>query len=543
MLPLVIARRASALLLALVLASPAAAQVRTIPAEAGNAPLTGLPAGPGSASYAPSLSAPSFAASLGGAPLVAAPFAPSAAAPSIAASAAPSFAPAAAAAPAAAPSARVAAAVSKPAEGKALSLSPAAAPAGAPFAAKTANRFIEKTADAEALSAPENLDALFDGRVAAAGLPAASAGPERAPQRKLSLAPSPRLLGKVGRVLNVVVPVAALGGIALAAVSPHLALAGLHALGQASYWIANPLAFLFTVPQIHRILSRRSAEVSTSMTAVGLFSALVTTLCFAFDGKDLMMYRNLAQTAGFAAMLGLQARYARSKGLAAPSKARALIETGAVVLAFAAIMAFAGPALMAVIPGVALMSSLLVPFQILSGFGFTYMMYAQLRKMELDHSAGDASAGMMWAYLGTKVIWVWSFATMLSLVAAPAWLALAAGALFAGVSWLATRVVLSRLLDASWSFLPEKLAFRGRTLTRRAMGDAGAFVVLAALILALSGVGHLAFASLLGITAGAGPLFAMYLLYTVQNLVAAMATSKTLRLQARFGQKTLDPRP
>ncbi len=70
---------------------------------------------------------------------------------------------------------------------------------------------------------------------------------------------------------------------------------------------------MFTVPQIHRILSRRSAEVSTSMTAIGLFSALVTTLCFAFDGKDLMMYRNLAQTAGFAAMLGLEAKYARAK--------------------------------------------------------------------------------------------------------------------------------------------------------------------------------------------------------------------------------------
>jgi hypothetical protein len=171
------------------------------------------------------------------------------------------------------------------------------------------------------------------------------------------------------------------------------------------------------------------------------------------------------------------------------------------------------------------------------------MMYAQLRKMSLEHSAGDSSAGMMWAYLGTKVIWVWSFATMLSLVAAPAWLALAAGAVFTGASWLATRYALSRLLDAPWTFLPEKITFRGRTLTRRAMGDAAAFVALAGLILALSAVGHLAFASLLGITPGAGPLFAMYLLYTVQNFVAATATSKTLRLQALFGQETQPSRP
>ncbi len=145
------------------------------------------------------------------------------------------------------------------------------------------------------------------------------------------------------------------------------------------------------------------------------------------------------------------------------------------------------------------------------------------------------------AYLGTKVIWVWSFATMLSLVAAPAWITLAAGALFAGACWLATRYALARLMNSTWSFLPEKFVFRGHTLTRRMMGDVAAFVALAALVLALSGIGHLAFASLLGITAGTAPLFAMYLIYTVQNLVAAMATSKTLRLQTRFGQEALKP--
>jgi hypothetical protein len=213
------------------------------------------------------------------------------------------------------------------------------------------------------------------------------------------------------------------------------------------------------------------------------------------------------------------------------------LETGALVLAFAAVMAAVGPLLMTAVPAAALMSSLLVPFQILSGFGFTYMMYAQLRKMELAHSAGDSSSGMMWAYLGTKVIWVWSFATMLSLVSAPAWLTLGVGAAFAGACWLATRWSLSRLLRSSWTFLPEKLVFRGRALTRRALGDAAAFVALAALILGLSGAGHLALAGLLGIKAGAGSLFAMYLLYTVQNLVAAMATSETLRLQARLGRR------
>jgi len=114
---------------------------------------------------------------------------------------------------------------------------------------------------------------------------------------------------------------------------------------------------------------------------------------------------------------------------------------------------------------------------------------------------------------------------------------------FAGACWLATRALLTRLLRASWTFLPEKISFRGRVLTRRAMGDAAAFVALAALILLLSGAGHLAFASILGVKAGAAPVFAMYLLYTVQNLVAALATSRTLRLHAHLGQLARKPRP
>jgi len=536
----VIARRARVLLFSLVLTSPAAAQVRAVPVASGGGAQAVLPGAERAVSFAPALAAPAFAASLNGAPLLAAPFAPFTAAPTIGAAVATPGSPAvAAAAASAAPEAARPGALEPAASPAEAAAAPEAVPAAAAVRAFGAGR-ASAPSDAQPPQPPLALDALFDGRAEARA--AASAGPERDAVEPRSLFRRTPLVRRAGRALKIAVPLAAAGTVVLGAAAPHLAMAAVHALGQASYWIANPLAFMFTVPQIHRILSRRSAEVSTSMTWVGLLSALVTTLCFAFDGKDLMMYRNLAQTAGFAAMLGLVARYGRAKAGRIPSKARATIETGAIVLGFTALLALTGPLLMAAIPGVALMNSLIVPFQILSGFGFTYMMYAQLRKMSLEHSAGDSSAGMMWAYLGTKVIWVWSFATMLSLLSAPAWLTLAAGAAFTGVCWLATRAVLSRLLRASWSFLPEKLTLRGRTLSRRAMGDAAAFVALAALILALSGAGHLAFA-LVGIKAGATSLFAMYLLYTVQNLVAAQATAKTLRLQARFGQKAQQPRP
>jgi hypothetical protein len=266
-------------------------------------------------------------------------------------------------------------------------------------------------------------------------------------------------------------------------------------------------------------------------------------LNFAFDGKDLMMHRNLAQLLGFGAMLLLQWRYARKPGQTPPSKRRALIEAGVFALAILGLMFAAGPVLMAVVPGIALMGSLLVPLQVLSGFGFTYLMYVQLSKMLRAHSAGDSSPAMTWAYLGTKTIWVWSLATMVSLATAPAWIVLPAAALFAAVCWFAGSAALSRLLKAPWAFLPEKVSLLGRSMPRERMIDVGAFVALSALILALSAAGFFAFVGLLGVPAAASARFAMYLLYMVQSLVASLATLKTLQLQKHLVQKAQELRP
>ena len=144
---------------------------------------------------------------------------------------------------------------------------------------------------------------------------------------------------------------------------------------------------------------------------------------------------------------------------------------------------------------------------------------------------------MMWAFLGTKTIWVWSLATMVSLATAPAWLTLPAAVGFAALCWLAGQAALARLLKAPWAFLPGQLSFQGRTLTRDRLVDIAAFVALSALILALSAAGYFAFVDVLGVPAAAAPRFAMYLLYMVQSLVACLATLKTLQLHKRFAAK------
>ena len=510
--------------LPLLISSLAAAQVRPVPVDAGRAPLavpggmTPLGAAPSSflsAPISPSL-APSFTAAPSPAEILAAAQAPAPLA----------VAPTAAASPVRQPAASAPTAPSLAGEPR-----PSVKRAGAERDS-TGGRATALDDARAAVLAPETprLDALFDGEAPRSVLAAAADGPER------PSAPKPLRRGIPRRVLKVAavaVPLAVIGGV-VGVLAPPAALLGLHWLGQAAYWLANPFAFLFTVPQIYRMLAHRSADVSSGMMAVGLAATATAVLNFAFDGKDLMMYRNLAQMFGFAAMLALRWRFTRAPGQPSPSRTRAILETGTAVLIIGGLMFAAGPALMAVVPGVALMNSLLVPLQIASGFGFTYLMYAQLSKMKRDHSSGDSSRAMMWAFLGTKTIWVWSLATMVSLATAPAWLTLPAAVGFAAVCWLAGKTALKRLLKAPWASLPDHVTFAGKTLRRERIVDIAAFVSLSALILALSAVGYFGFVDVLGVPHAAASRFAMYLLYMVQSLIACLATLKTLKLHKRY---------
>lgn len=513
----VIMRRALAAVLLSLSPCLASAQVRSVPAEAGRAPVTA----PALSPSLPSWSGPSLTLSLS--------------APSLT----PSLTPAVAPAPLATPDALISAAEAAPLPFPIAAAVPVALAAPVKPAARTPlTASLAILADRSADSSrgtPQDLGALFDGSLARAPLTAASTGDEQKPKPHFP-AMTPKETKRAKIALVVAVPAAAalaIGG----ALAPHLALAAVHWLGQASYWLANPFAFFFTVPQIHRMLSRRSADVSKPMMATGLMATVMMTLNMAYDGKDLMLYRNLAQALGFVVMIGLQHWFSRRVAKTVPSPKRAIVETVIAATAITLMLPLIGPFLAAAIPGIALIGSLLVPIQIVAGFGFTYLMYAQLSKMRREHSAGDSSPAMMWAYLGTKMIWVWSLAEMLSLVTAPPWITMSVAALFIALCWLAGRAALARLLHAPWKFLPEKLSLRGHTLTHAAMSDILAFLLLSALILALSAGAYFAFAAAMGVPAAVTSRFVMYLLYTVQSYVACLATMKTLRERARIDKK------
>jgi len=289
------------------------------------------------------------------------------------------------------------------------------------------------------------------------------------------------------------------------------------------------------------MLARRSGEVSPLMTVFGLLSALAAAACFAYDDKPLMMFRNFAQAGGFAVMLALEARFARARG-PRPSARRALVEISAIIAVLTAALLLAAPAAAAAIHSAAFFGPWLVPLQTLAGFGFTYMMYAQLKKMLVERSTGDSSPQMMWAFLGTKAIWIWSLATLLALSHAPAWITLSAGAAFAAACWLISHAVLSRVLTARWRFLPERFSLLGRGVSRAALGDVAAFAVLSALVGGLSLAGALILPAVFGIGTAGWSAFAMYVVYTVQTLVACVATLKTIDLR-RFLSRSEAPGP
>jgi hypothetical protein len=524
-------RRSLALVLSLLLpALPASAQVRPIPVEAGSAPLA-APAG-----FAPAFSLPvSLTLALS--------------APSLGSAIAPVRAPQ----PAAAPTVAVRAEASvqtAPAIAVQVKASIPSHPAQSADATERyreeaplphsvvegpAARAVSRAQEAGRAIPDADLNALFDGSAARAG--SAAAMPDSGASERRATLLSPKNTQRAKTAAAIAIPVAAAAAV-FGAVSPHIALVVLHWLGQGAYWLANPFAFAFTIPQIYTMLSRRSASISTSMITVGFLATAAMAVNMAFDGKDLMLYRNLAQAGGFAAIFILKSLFARASSGPKPSRNRALLETAAIVLAGTVLLFFLGPALAASVPGIAAMHALLVPIQVISGFGFTHLMYAQLTKMSREGSAGDSSPAMMWSYLGTKTIWLWSFATMLSLTTGPAWIVLSLGALFIGVCWFAGQAALSHLLHSPWNFLPQKLTFAGRTMTRDIMSDTVAFVALSALILALSAGGWLAFSSLLSLPAANVPRFLMYLLYTVQSLIACLATMRTLRMRASFDKKS-----
>lgn len=299
--------------------------------------------------------------------------------------------------------------------------------------------------------------------------------------------------------------------LALFAVAAGAGVAAFGVVAQIAFWTANILAFAYIAPQIHRLLRNRSADISSGTAAIGLIAAGVMTLDFAFLGQELMTYRNLAQAGGFALVLGLKAWY-DSRAPRGPASARgAAWRTALALSALGVLLVAGGPLALAIAPSAVWLDSLLVPFQMLSGLGFTWLMMPQFEKIAREGKVGDASEAMAWGFVGTRAIWVWSLAALAAIPAGGAAVALAPLGVFAlaalGVSGLA-------------------LSLLRRSKLTRWKGFLALAAVMAAEVLA----GWLILPRFAGIPVGAESEYLMYLCYLVQNLTAFLAAVMTARV-------------
>lgn len=287
-------------------------------------------------------------------------------------------------------------------------------------------------------------------------------------------------------------------------------------LAQAAFWTANILAFAYIAPQIHRLLRNRSADISTGTVAIGLVSAAVMTVDFAHLGQELMTYRNLAQAGGFAIVLGLKAWYDRRKTARPASAPAAAGRTTLALAGLGLILLAGGPLALALAPSAAWLSSLLVPFQMLSGLGFTWLMMPQFEKIAREGKVGDASEAMAWGFVGTRTIWIWSLSALAAIPLGGAAVSLAPLATFAVAALAVSGLALGLL--------------RRSNLTRWK-----GFLALAAVMAAEVLVGWLILPHFTAIPAGAESKYLMYLCYLVQNLTAFLAAVMTARAFRRSG--------
>jgi len=289
-----------------------------------------------------------------------------------------------------------------------------------------------------------------------------------------------------------------------------LGVAAFPLLAQAAFWTANVLAFVYIAPQIHRLLRNRSADISFGTAAIGFVSAAVMTMDFAHLGQALMTYRNLAQAGGFAILLGLKAWYDR-RAPAGPASASAAGWRTALALAGLGLVLIAGgPIALAIAPSALWLNAWLVPFQMASGLGFTWLMMPQFEKIAREGRIGDASEPMAWGFVGTRAIWIWSLSTLAAIPIGGAAVALGPLALFSFAALGVSGLALSML--------------RRSKLTRWK-----GFLALAAVMAAEVLAGWLILPLFAPVPAGAESKYLMYLCYLVQNLTAFLAAIMTAR--------------
>ncbi len=333
--------------------------------------------------------------------------------------------------------------------------------------------------------------------------------------------------------------VAALGQSLGAVLSQHgvvVAIFGVAAVP--GYYVSNGLGFIFAFQQVDTVFKNRSANISFAKILTGIAASLLLALNWSFLRADFAAYQNLVGVLSFGLLIAQKLWYDRhppAQGAPAPSRKSLVMKTGASVAVVGVLTYALGRLLMFVLPMLP-MASLIVPFMVLAGVGFAFLMLPEYLKIEKEKSIGDASKGMAWSYflaMASGAIWAVYQGAMVPVSAAAT--NLAAVLVFTGAATAASFAFFGWLVKREWKWMPQSLRIGPWTLSRQTVVSLAGLVALSIFMAAIFGLGYGSLTSVLSVPAEARNPFAAYLFYILENVLAAVVTFLTLRAFKKYG--------
>ncbi len=333
--------------------------------------------------------------------------------------------------------------------------------------------------------------------------------------------------------------VAALGESLGAILSQHgvvVAIFGIAAVP--GYYVSNGLGFIFVFQQLDTVFKNRSANISFAKILTGIVASLLLAFNWSFLRADFAAYQNIVGVLGFGLLIAQKLWYDRhppAPGAPAPSKRSLVMKTMASVAVVGVLTYALGSLLMFVLPMLP-MASLIVPFMVLAGVGFAFLMLPEYLKIEKEKSIGDASKGMAWSYwlaMASGAIWAVYQGALIPVSAAA--LNLTAVLIFTGAATASSFAFFGWLARREWTWMPQSLRIGPWVLSRQILVSLAGLVALSIFMAAIFGLGFISLTSVLTVPAEARNPFAAYLFYILENVLAAVVTSLTLRAFKKYG--------
>ncbi len=313
------------------------------------------------------------------------------------------------------------------------------------------------------------------------------------------------------------------------------------AVSAAGYDFSNVVGFLYPLTQVHALFKARSGKVSLAQQVAGMGSSLLLAFNMFYLNKPgastlFSAYQNLFGGLTFGAIIAQVVHYSRRPGAEGekPRTGVVMAQTAAVIAVVTAAAVALGAGMTGWLPHLHA-APLIVPFQMLLGFGFAYLTLPGYLKIEREKSVGAASFGttaMFFAANASLVVWaIYRLATLPG-IAATAALTGAAG--FAAVATIGSLFAFRWLATRKWDWIPEKIKIAGREIHREALVDVAAFVVVSAFMTALVAAGYGVLEGLLHIPQAQQRDALTFLFYLVDVILASTSAALTMKAFRKY---------